>query len=215
MVNGCTAADKADRFAAPPWNADSPEWQAINERLPADHLARRVADAVDRLDLSGLWQSYLGVGKKALPPDLLLKAVLYEMHSKRPSPAQWTKDARENEPLRWLLFGLEPSRAHWYDFRDRLVPFWDGWNADILQQAIREGMTTATRVAVDSSSVAANASRRTLLNDERLQPRQQVIDEHLQARQGGQPVANPAPGWLAKSEVGCASRSNAMPTRPK
>ena len=202
MVNGRTVADKSDHFTTPLWTTESEEWQAIDDRLPADHLARRIVNAVDMLDLGPLWESYLGVGKKALPPDLLLKAVLYEMHSKRPSPAQWTKDARENEPVRWLLFGLEPSRAHWYDFRDRLAPFWDGWNAHVLQQAIQEEMTTATRVAVDSSTVAANASRRKLLNEEHLQQRRQVIDEHLQAVQRGETMADEAPGWLAKSEAG-------------
>jgi hypothetical protein len=141
MVNGCPVPDKGDRFATPPWTTESEEWRAIDERLPVDHLARRIAAAVDRLDLGPLWGSYRGVGKEALPPDLLLKAVLYEMHSQRPSPAQWTRDARESEPVRWLLFGLAPSRAHWYDFRDRLAPFWDGWNAQVLQQAVQEGMS--------------------------------------------------------------------------
>jgi transposase len=202
MVNGYPVADKGGRFATPPWTTDSEEWQAIDDRLPADHLARRIAKAVELLNLGPLWGSYLGVGKKALPPDLLLKAVLYEMHSKRLSPAQWTRDARENEPVRWLLFGLEPSRAHWYDFRERLAPFWDGWNAQVLQQALQAEMTTATRVALDSSSVAANASRRKLLNEERLQQRQRVIDEHLQAVQRGQPMSEEPPGWLAKSAVG-------------
>jgi transposase len=200
MVIGCTLGDKGGRFATPPWTTESEEWQAIDDHLPADHLARRIANAVDMLDLGPLWQSYLGVGNKALPPDLLVKAVLYEMHSKRPSPAQWTKDARENEPVRWLLFGVEPSRAHWYDFRDRLAPFWDEWSAQILRPAIREEITTATRAALDSSTVTANASRRKLLNEERLQQRQRVIDEHLQA--AGEPMADEPPGWLAKSEAG-------------
>ena len=82
-----------------------------------------------------MWDSDLGVGKKALPPDLLLKVVLYETHDQRPSPAQWTKDVRQSAPVRWLLFGREPSRARLYDFRDRLAPFWDDWNAQVLQQA--------------------------------------------------------------------------------
>jgi transposase len=201
MVNGCPVADKGDRFGSPPWTTESDEWRAIDGRLPADHLARRIAAAVDRLDLRPLWASYLGVGKRALPPDLLLKAVLYEMHSKRPSPAQWARDAHESEPVRWLLFGLAPSRAHWYDFRDRLAPFWDGWNAQLLQQAVHEGVTTATRAALDSSGVAAHASRRRLLNEERLRERQRVIDEHLRAGQRGEPTDEP-PGWLAETGAG-------------
>jgi transposase len=169
--------------------------------LPADQLARRIAQAVERLDLSRLWDSYLGVGKKALPPDLLLKVVLYERHDKRPSPAQWTKDVRESAPVRWLLFGLEPSRARLYDFRDRLAPFGDDWNAQVLQQALTAEMTAAARASLDSSSVAAHASRRRLLNEERLHKRQQAIDEHWRSARRGEPVAE-KPGWLAKTEAG-------------
>jgi transposase len=201
MVKGFAVADKRERFATPPWTTASEEWQALDRHLPADHLARRIVQAVDRLDLSPLWDSYLGVGKRALRPDLLLKAVLYEMHSKRPSPAQWTKDVRESEPVRWLLFGLEPSRARWYDFRDRLAPFWEDWNAQVLQQALTAEMTAASRASLDSSSVAAHASRRRLLNAERLHKRQRVIDEHLRSAQHGEPVAE-KPSWLAQTEAG-------------
>jgi len=134
-------------FAAAPWTKESEAWQALDQRLPADHLARRIAHAVEMLDLGPLFDSYLGVGKKASPPDLLLKAVLYEMHSKRPSPAQWAKDVRENEPLRWLLFGIEPSRARLYDFRDRLAPYWLEWNAQVLHVAVEENLTPARRAA--------------------------------------------------------------------
>ncbi len=201
MVKGIAGADKRDRFVTPPWTTASEEWQAIDRHLPADHLARRIAQAVERLDLGPLWDSYLGVGKRALPPDLLLKVVLYEMHSKRPSPAQWTKDVRESEPVRWLLFGLEPSRARLYDFRERLTPFLDDWNAQVLQQALTAEMTLAARMSLDSSSVAANASRRRLLNEERLHKRQQVIDEQLCSAQGGEAVAE-KPGWLATTKAG-------------
>ena len=82
MVKGITVADKRDRFFTPPWTSASEEWQALDQRLPADHLARRIAQAVDRLDLSPLWASYLGVGKRAMRLDLLLKAVLYELRLK-------------------------------------------------------------------------------------------------------------------------------------
>jgi transposase len=169
--------------------------------LPANHLARRVARAVAMVDLGPLFASYRGVGKKALPPDLLLKAVVYEMHSKRPSPAQWARDVRESEPVRWLLFGLEPSRARLYDFGDRLAPFWQAWNAQVLEAALAEQLTPATRVALDGSSVAAHASRRHLLNEARLQQRRQVIDDRLRRRQRGEPVVD-QPGWLAQTETG-------------
>jgi transposase len=201
MVKGSTAGGKRECFAAPPWTKESEPWQAIDEHLPGDHLARRIDRAVEMLDLGPLFDSYLGVGKKALPPDLLLKAVLYEMQSKRPSPAQWAKDVRESQPVRWLLFGMEPSRARLYDFRDRLAPFLQEWNAQVLHVALEEKLTPATRVALDGSSVAAHASRRQLLNEERLQKRRQLIDESLQRVQRGEAVSE-KPGWLAETETG-------------
>jgi transposase len=201
MVEGTAGSGKLERFATPPWTRESEEWQTLDERLSADHLARQVARGVDRLDLGPLWDSYLGVGKKALRPDLLLKAVLYEMQSKRPSPAQWAKDVRESEPVRWLLFGIEPSRARLYDFRDRLAPFLEEWNGQVLQRAVEDDMTSASRVALDSSSVAAHASRRQFLNDERLQKRLEVIEESLPLVERGESIPD-KPGWLAETPVG-------------
>jgi len=202
MLKGIAVAGNRDRFAPPPWITESEPWLALDQRLPTDHLARRVARSVERLDLRPLWNSYYGVGKKALRPDLLLRAVLYEMQNKRPSPAQWTKDVCENEPVRWLLFGMEPSRAQLYDFRDRLAPFLEAWNAEALQGAMEEEMTSAERASLDSSSIAANASRRGLLNEERLQKRREAIDECLQNVLRDEAPIDQPPGWLAKTEAG-------------
>ena len=168
MVKGGAAGSKLEGFAPTPWTEESEAGQVLDGRLAEDHLARRIAHAVEGLDLSPLFASYLGVGKKALRPDLLLKLVLYEMHNNRPSPAQWARDARENEALRWLLFGLEPSRSRLYDFRDRLAPLLPAWHAQVLQAAMSEQVTTAQRAALDSSSVAACAARRQLVNPERM-----------------------------------------------
>jgi transposase len=173
----------------------------LDQRLPADHLVRRIDRAIEMLDLGWLFDSYLGAGKKALRPDLLLKMVLYEMQSNRPSPAQWARDVRESDPVRWLLFGMEPSRGRLYDFRDRVAPFLPEWNTQVLQVAVEEDLTPATRASLDSSSVAAHASRRQLLNEERLQKRRAAIDAGLQRLARGETVTD-KPGWLAETESG-------------
>jgi transposase len=153
------------------------------------------------LDLGPLFDLYLGAGKKALRPDLLLKLVLYEMQNNRPSPAQWARDVQENEPLRWLIFGMQPSRARLYDFRDRIAPFLQAWNAQVLQLAVEGEMTVARRAALDSSSVAAHASRRGLLNEERLEQRREAIDERIEQLQRGETITD-QPRWLARTESG-------------
>jgi transposase len=201
MVRGVARGSKFERFAPTPWTRESEEWQALERHLARDHLARRVDAAAEMLDLGPLLDSYLGVGRQSLRPDLLVKMVFYEMQNNRPSPAQWARDVCESGPLRWLLFGMEPSRACLYDFRDRIAQFLVAWNAQVLQMAIDERMTPATRSALDSSSVAAHASRRQLLNEERLQKRRQGIDAGLECLKRRQTMTD-KPGWLAKTETG-------------
>jgi len=198
MVKGVTVGGKLEAFAPTPWDKESAEWQALECRLPADHLARRVARAVEMLDLGPLLASYLGVGKRALRLDFLLKLVLYELYSNRPSPAQWARDVRESEAIRWLLLGLEPSRARLYDFRDRVAPFLAAWHAQVLQAAVNEELTPAKRAALDSSSVAACAARRHLLNEQRLQKRQEAIDAALERLARGETLAA-GPRWLGRT----------------
>ncbi len=201
MLDGSTKASKHAHFVTPPWTEESEEWQRLDQRLPLDHPARQIVRAVASLDLQALWDSYYGVGKKALPPDRLLCLVLYELRIQRPSPAQWARDARECEPVRWLLFGLEPSRARLYEFRDRLSPFLRAWNAQVVRQAVEEERTPAKRVALDSSSVAAQASRRQFFNAERLEKRQAVLEEQLRTGRKG-PLPSPWPYWLARTVRG-------------
>jgi len=201
MVKGGAAGGKLDGFAPTPWTRESEEWQALDGRLAEDHLARRVASAMEQLDLGPLIASYLGAGKKALRPDLLLKMVLYEMHSNRPSPAQWARDVRENEAVRWLLFGMEPSRSRLYDFRDRLAPFLPAWHVQVLHVAMEEKLTSAQRAALDSSSVAACAARRQLVNQERLQKRQEAIDDALERWARGETITA-GPRWLGRTPDG-------------
>jgi len=184
------------RFAPPPWTRQSDDWCRIDDRLPEDHLARRIDRAVEHLELSRLFDSYLGVGKKAYRPDLLLKLVLYEIQSKRPSPSQWARDVKENEPLRWLVFGIEPTRGQLYGFRDRLIPFLDDWNSQVLQLAFDIGVTKGQRASLDGSTIAANASRRKLANEEQLQKRIDELDEAIEKNGAGEPIED-RPGWMA------------------
>lgn len=78
MLGGTPAWNKrsCSRFAPPPWNRESEDWLRLDERLPQDHLARRIDRAVEMLDLEPLYKLYYGVGRKACRPDLMLKVVL-------------------------------------------------------------------------------------------------------------------------------------------
>jgi hypothetical protein len=174
-ANASLGCSPPDHFRIPPWDADHPRWQELDQRLPADHPARRFAAAVDRLDLGPLRAAYAGTGSHAYPPHLLLRVVLYQLHRGRPRPADWHRDAFECEPVRWLAYGCVPARSRWYAFRDRVAPFLDVWHQQVMAQAQAAGLTAATRGALDGSAVAANASRHRLATAAAVDQRLQVL----------------------------------------
>ena len=95
-------------------------------------------------------------------------------------------------------FGIRPARCCWYEFRDRLGPFLDTFNARVLHQAVEEEVSRIERGALDGSAVAANASRRRLVNDERLHRRVQQLTAACHAEAQGH-APDDVPGWMAKT----------------
>src|SRR4051794_12752532 len=187
-----------ERFAPPPWDRTSPQWLEIDDSLPADHRARAIDEAVDRLDLTALFDSYLGVGSKAHRPDLFLKFVLYEIQTGRHSPDQWAQDVRDRRSLLWLTFGITPSRSRCYAFRDRLGPLLETLNRQVLRSAVAQGTTTARSGSLDGTLIAPNASRHRLVNPSRLERRLAELDRVLAADKADEdPGAIPA--WMARS----------------
>jgi hypothetical protein len=185
------------RFAEPPWNEESAPWRQIDAQLPPDHLAREIRQAMSRLDLTALYGSYAGRGKTPHRPDLMLAIVLFELRRGQRKPSQWFQDTHENCALWWLGFGMRPSRSCWYEFRERTAAFVDVMNAHVLHQAVDEDLTRVERGALDGSAVAANASRRRLLNAERLQQRLYQLQAARQDDAQGDAPAE-VPTWMAQ-----------------
>jgi transposase len=182
------------RFAAPPWADDHPRRLDLDARLAPDHLARQVEQAVARLDLTALYDAYAGTGSLACRPDLLLRLALYAVRRGRHSPADWWRDARENEPARWLLRGLTPSRSCWYAFRDRVGPLLRDLNDQPLRHALAHGLTPLAQASLDGTTVAANASRHQLVNATKVGQR---LAQLAQALAADNPSAAASAGWSA------------------
>ena len=180
-------------WAGAPWHDQHPERLALEQRLPPEHLARCLDQAVARLDLHDLVASYGGTGSAPYPPELLLRAVLFQTERGQHSPATWCRAARACEPMRWLLRGALPSRSCWYSFRDRLAPLLQPLNGQPLAQALAAGLTPATQAAADGTLIAANASRQRLLNEATLERRLQQLVDALAADSLSQGAASVCP----------------------
>ena len=191
------------RFAKAPWTEETDLWRRLDAQLPYDHLARQIRDAMVHLDLQPLYQTYSNRGKAPHPPDLMLAIVLFELRRGQRHPSQWYRDTHECYPLWWLGFGIRPARSCWYAFRERAGAYVDTLNAQLLHQAVAIELTTAERGALDGSAVAANASRRRLLNQERLEQRlarlEAVADDDAQGEVPGHVCGangNSRRGWV-------------------
>jgi len=178
------------RFADPPWNERSDEWQIRDRQVPADHPARAVVEAMKHLNLTPLFDLYFGTGSPPTRPDLMLAIVLIEIRLGRPQPCQWFCDTRENMVIQWAGFGIRPSRTCWYDFADRIAPLLEQWNAAVLQLARQRGVTQAERMSLDGTSVAANASRHRLLNETTVGQRLTELGSACRADATAQPPEN-------------------------
>jgi transposase len=133
----------------------------------------------EELDLDPLVSSYAGRGSLPHRPDLMLKMVLYEHQKGQPQPTQWLEDLEKNIAVQWLTFGITPSRSVLYEFRDRAQPFLAGLNQQVIQTAIAEKRTGASKASLDGSFVAANASRHRLLTLKTVEQRLQQLDQEI------------------------------------
>jgi transposase len=202
MVLGHDGIGKGGRsWIEPPWAEDGPERVAIDADLPADHPARRIDELVAMLDLSTLYETYTGSGTRPYRPELMLRVVLYEIHCGQNQPARWARDARENRVVQWLARGIRPSRTRWYEFRKRVGPLLDPWSQQVLCLAMVEGLTEASRSALDGSTIAANASRHKLVNEATLQKRRVELEQAMEQDHANAPVV-PTAAWMASTPRG-------------
>lgn len=188
----------APKFLVPPWGQQSPAWQSIDASLPDDHIARKISAAVDELDLCDLERSYHGQGGLPYPPRLMIKAILYENHQGNQSPAHWFRDAKENDVMKWLLFGFQPARSRWYAIRQRLARWIDSLNAQVLKRAVAEGVTPAKDASLDGTLIASQASRHQLANENKLLKRSEELKRVVAEDEAGAALTA-VPAWMAKS----------------
>jgi hypothetical protein len=131
----------------------------------------------------------------------MLKIVLYETLEGHLSPSQWVRHVRENDPLRWLGQGIQPSRSALYTFRNRLHKPVFELHAQAIRAAMEEGLATGESAVQDGTSVRACASRHHLLNEETLAKRLNALTAAVAQDAAGQEIAD-RPYWMAQTPSG-------------
>jgi transposase len=191
----------------------------LEDMVPADHLLRRIAAALDLIWLRGEMKAhYSHLGCPSICPELMVRMLIvgycYSIRSER----RLCQEVKVNLAYRWFCgLGLEDKVPHHSTFSvNRLGRFRE---SDILRKVFEEvvcGCMTAGLVggegfAVDASVIEANASRFQRVEGTQVdwtagQQASRPVSEYLVALESENPPTNPerAPKAMSPSDPSAA-----------
>lgn len=156
---------------------------SLDEWLPADHLARFIADLVDEhLDLSGFHADYTeGRGGPPFDPRLMVRVLLFGYTTGIRSSRRLEAACTDVVAFRWLAAGAAPDFRAIARFRKRHLAVLGNVFLQALALCRAAGMVSLGRVALDGTKVRANASRRKAMSYARMTDKEKVLAEEVSA----------------------------------
>jgi len=132
---------------------------SVREILGEEHLCFFLHRVVERVDLSGFEQGYGEEGPPAYAPALMVKVWLYAYALQVTSSRRLEQRVREDLAFRYLGGGAQPDHWTLNEFRRRHGRAINDLFTQVLELARAAGLGRLGHVAIDSTRVAANASR--------------------------------------------------------
>jgi transposase len=152
---------------------------SVRDELGEKHLCFFVRGVIERLDMSVFEQSYSPQGGELYAPQLMLGVWLYAYALGITSARQVERRLVEDLAFRYLAAGERIDNWALSAFRRRHGRALNDAFTQVLEWAQQQGMVKLGRVAIDSTRIAANASKDRVdseqaLRDTRAQLRRQV-----------------------------------------
>lgn len=144
---------------------------SVKDVLGPGHLCFFVHEVVERLDLERFEEGYGEEGRRPYAPALMVKVWLYAYALQVTSSRRLEQRVREDLAFRYLAGGATPDHWTLNDFRTRHAAALNELFVQVVEVARGLGMAKLGHVAIDSTRVRANASRRRMETAEELQQR--------------------------------------------
>ena len=141
---------------------------SVGEVLGDGHLCFFLHRVVERVDLSGFEQGYVEEGPPAYAPALMVKVWLYAYALQVTSSRRLEQRVREDLAFRYLAGGAQPDHWTLNEFRRRHGRAINDLFTQVLELAREAGLGRLGHVAIDSTRVAANASRNRVESEDAL-----------------------------------------------
>lgn len=137
---------------------------SVDEWLPDDHLARFVAEVVERLDISDIISEYSYRGEKAYNPAVLLGLLFYGYATGTFSSRKIEEKTYTSIDFRYIAANQHPDHDTIANFRKRFLPQLSSLFFQILTIAREMGIAKIGKVSVDGTKIKANASKHNALS---------------------------------------------------
>jgi transposase len=95
---------------------------SYNYYIPDNHLAKFIITIVKKLDLLPIEESYIGHGKEAYPPFMMLSLLIYAYITGSFSSRAIERHTYECLPYMYICCGEHPDHSTISDFRNRFAP---------------------------------------------------------------------------------------------
>jgi transposase len=133
----------------------------VRDWVPADHLAWFVIDAVGDMNLAGFYAAYRadGHGRAAYEPSLMVRLILFAFATGVRSSRAIERHCREHVAYRVITGNLIPDHVTIARFICRHERALAALFNEVLRLCAEAGLVDAGVVSVDSTRIAAGASR--------------------------------------------------------
>jgi transposase len=152
---------------------------SVGDVLGQEHLCFFVHEVVERLDLRAIEASYSDEGQPGYHPRLLLKLWFYSYCLGITSSRRLEQRTREDLGFRYLAGGATPDYWTLNAFRKRHGKALNDIFTQVLEWAREQGWARLGHVAIDSTRIAASASRDRVVTVERLRKRRAALRRQI------------------------------------
>jgi transposase len=154
---------------------------SLDEWLPAEHMARFIAELVDEhLDLSRIHAGYTeGRGAPPYDPRLMVRILVYGYTTGVRSSRKLEAACVDVVALRWLAGGTTPDYRSIARFRKRHLSALGHLFVQALELCQAAGMVRLGQVALDGTKLRANASRRKAMSYARMSEKEKVLAQEV------------------------------------
>lgn len=153
---------------------------ALQDWLPARHLAPFIARTVDALDLTEILAAYErkdGRGQLAYHPAMLVRVLVYAYAKGITSSRRIEQAISDDIGFRYLAANQLPDHDTIANFRKRHLTALGGLFVQVLRLCQKAGLVKLANVCIDGTKIHANASGAQSVNFSELQEREQHWQE--------------------------------------